>query len=312
MKVLVVDDDVVCRLAVQAMVRTLGYECVTANDGRAAWDLLNREPIDILVTDWEMPYLSGVELCQKVRAELTRHVYVIVATQFGSLDRARVGMLAGADDYLTKPTGMDEMQLRLIAAERVIRLHRTLEQATQDLRSVARRDPLTGLGNRRCLAEDLLVMGSRAQRYGQAFSIALFDIDYFKAFNDRYGHQQGDEALAAVADVITRTNRVSDTSYRYGGEEFLCLYPEQSAEAASRVVERIRANVAALNIPHEGGLPGYPLTLSAGIADLSLASPDAQFVVRMADTALYEAKRLGRNRVEVEASLVTSDGRVGN
>lgn len=306
MRVLVVDDDVVCRTAVKAMVQTLGFDCVTAADGRAAWHLMQREPIDVLVTDREMPYLDGVELCQLVRAELSTHVYVILATQFGSVDQAREGMLAGADDYLVKPTRLDDLRLRLIAAERVNVLHRALEHTNQELRTVARRDALTGLGNRRCLAEDLLGMGARAKRYGRGFSIALLDIDYFKAFNDEYGHQQGDEALKSVAQVIRDTIRTGDSCYRYGGEEFLCIYPEQSVQGAAIVVERIRVNVAALGIAHVGGVAGCSVTLSAGIAELSPANPDAQGVVRAADTALYAAKHLGRNRVEFEAPVVSN------
>ena len=310
MRVLVVDDDLVCRLTVEAMVNTLGHDCLTASDGRAAWDLMQAESIDVLVTDWEMPYLSGIELCHRVRSELTSHVYVILATQFASLEQAREGMLAGADDYLIKPTRLDDLQLRLIAAERVNDLHRALEHTNQELRAVARRDPLTGLGNRRCLAEDLRVMGARAARYGQEFSIALLDIDYFKAFNDEYGHQQGDEALRAVADVMRSTVRSGDSCYRYGGEEFLCIFPEQDVHSASVVVERIRNGVAALQIPHSRGLPEHPVTLSAGIAQLSGPDPDPQRVVRAADTALYESKRLGRNRVELQIPQLGAESRL--
>ncbi len=300
MKVLVVDDDTVCRVSLEAMVRTLGHDCATAVDGREAWELLQTQQTDVLITDRDMPYLDGVQLCELLRAELsTRHVYIIVATGFGSLTEAREGMLAGADDYLVKPIALDALRLRMIAAERVITLHRTLEHTNQELRVVARRDALTGLGNRRALTEELAVMANRMSRYQHRFTMALLDIDNFKAFNDRYGHQMGDEALTSVAKVLQSMLRAGDTCYRYGGEEFLCVYPEQSAASARIAVERLRGCVADLAIPHAGGVAGGVLTLSAGIAEMGPNGPDAQQTVRAADTALYAAKRLGRNRVEL-------------
>lgn len=313
MKVLVVDDDPVCQLGLEAMVRALGHECLVALDGRAAWNIMQAEQIDLLITDREMPHLDGVQLTKRVREELTSgHVYVILATAYGSLDQAREGMIAGADDYLVKPIQLDDLQLRLIAGERVNALHRTLETANQELRVVARRDGLTGLRNRRCLAEDLVVMADRMHRYGHRFSLALLDVDNFKGFNDLYGHQKGDEALKALAEVMQAMSRGGDTCYRYGGEEFLCIYPEQSIAGAEVAVERLRTHVAALAIPHEGGVADGALTLSAGISEMSEESGmDAKEAVRAADMAMYEAKKLGRNRVEVAIPSLSRLPRTG-
>ena len=305
-RVLAVDDDPVSRICVEAVLQDLGHECLVAADGREAWELLQRTAVDVLVTDRQMPHLDGLQLVDKVRQLKSGHVYIVLLTGLGSAFQAREGMLAGADDYLVKPVRPDELELRLIAAERTITLHRALERSHQELRTLARRDSLTGLGNRRSLTEDLAVMADRSARYGHRFSIALLDIDHFKDYNDRYGHLGGDEALRKVADVMRASSRTGDTTYRFGGEEFLCIYPEQSAEGALAGVERIRAGVAELALPHGEPGTGDILTLSAGIAEVVSGEIDPAVFVQAADTALYEAKRRGRNRVEVAPAPVPS------
>ena len=306
MKVLAVDDDRVTRIYIEAVVQDLGHDCIVAADGREAWELLRRTPFDVLVTDREMPYLDGLQLVDKVRQLDTGHVYVVLLTGLGSTAQAREGMLAGADDYLVKPIRPEELELRLIAAARTITLHRALERSHQELRVLARRDALTGLGNRRSLTEDLTVMVDRSRRYGHRFSIAMLDIDHFKAYNDLHGHLGGDEALRQVAEVLRRTSRAGDTVYRFGGEEFLCIYPEQSAEGALAGVERIRSGVAQLALAHGGSDVAKVLTLSAGVAEVPLGDVDPAHFVQAADNALYEAKRRGRNRVEVALPPLTA------
>jgi diguanylate cyclase (GGDEF)-like protein len=300
MKVLVVDGDAAYRTALETTILGLGHECLTASEGRAGWELLKHFRFDVLIADCELPLLDGVHLCQRVRTELeSGHLYVILATAPGSWEQARESMLAGADDYLVKPIQEDSLALRLIGAERLIGLHRSIEGANQELRTLARRDALTGLGNRRCLTEDLTVMSDRMRRYGHRFSVALFDIDNFRAFNEMYGHEQGDAALKAISIVLDATSRAGDTCYRYGGEEFLCVYPEQSPERAHIVVQRLRARVALLGIPHRRGAAGGVITVSAGIAEMSAETMTAQHAIQAADMALYQAKKLGRDRTEL-------------
>ncbi len=309
MRVLVVDDDPVCRLLLDAMVRSFGHECLVAADGSQAWQLLHGEPVDVLVADRDMPGLDGLRLCRMVRSELiSRHVYVILATSFGSVDQAREGMLAGADDYLVKPTLPSDLELRLIAAERVTALHRRTREAHEELRTLARRDPLTGLGNRRLLAEDLVVVADQMRRYGRRCAVAMLDIDRFKTYNDEFGHQRGDEVLRSVARVVLALSRVGDMYYRYGGEEFLCLYPEQSTAGALAAVERLRAGVARLALPGPSAAAGGIVTLSAGVAEIDPGDADPHRAITAADRAMYEAKRLGRNRVEVTPAASRASG----
>jgi two-component system chemotaxis response regulator CheY len=162
----------------------------------------------------------------------------------------------------------------------------------------ARRDPLTLLGNRLRMDEDLAAAAARVERYGQTYCVALFDIDYFKSYNDTFGHLAGDEALRRVAQVLGSSVRSGDMAYRYGGEEFLVLLPEQTLAGASEAVERTRAAVEALALPNPSKRPSASLTVSAGIAESSAASPlDVVGWLGRADVALYQAKGGGRNRV---------------
>ncbi len=184
-------------------------------------------------------------------------------------------------------------------------LYESLSDAKRQLESQrdleygrARRDALTNLGNRLRLEEDLSVLHARAQRYGHTYSLVLCDVDYFKAYNDHYGHPAGDTVLATVAETLTTSVRRGDAVYRYGGEEFLILLPEQEEEEAYAAAERLRAAVQARLLPHEARPDLDIVTISAGVATLHGASlPEIRDVIAEADAALYHAKAAGRNLV---------------
>jgi len=251
-----------------------------------------------VITDRVMPDMDGLELCQRIRRGTANgsYTYVVVASGLGDDADARDGMLAGADDYLAKPLRRAQLELKLIAAERVRELHQRLECLNTELRVAARRDPLTSLGNRLQLTEDLESLADRARRYGHRYSLALLDVDHFKQYNDRYGHQAGDVALQAVADVLRTHTRTGDAAYRYGGEEFLCVFPEQNSDTAVIAAQRMLDAVRRRAIHHVGN-PHVVVTLSAGIADLGGDDTDVDRVLRRAEEALYEAKDAGRNCV---------------
>jgi diguanylate cyclase (GGDEF)-like protein/PAS domain S-box-containing protein len=173
-----------------------------------------------------------------------------------------------------------------------------MSDAADELTAIARRDPLTGLGNRRGLEEDLVLLEARVARYGQRYCMAMLDVDRFKSYNDTYGHQAGDKVLQAVAARLKDEARGGDALYRYGGEEFLCIFPEQSLATATQAVQRMRLGVAQLAVEHVANPPGV-LTVSAGVAKLdSDHTRSMSEVLKEADEALYRAKDLGRNRVE--------------
>jgi diguanylate cyclase (GGDEF)-like protein len=199
--------------------------------------------------------------------------------------------------------------LVIILLAGIVSLHRRLaEQRTQleglnlELTSLARRDPLTGVGNRRLLQDDLEVLEARVARHGHAYCMALLDVDHFKSYNDTSGHQAGDDVLRTVATELKHQGRGGDMLYRYGGEEFLYILPAQTLASGIAAAERMRRSVEHLAIPHDRNQAGV-VTISAGVAMLD---PDnirsAGEVLRDADQALYRAKELGRNRVEGAAS----------
>ena len=299
-RVLVVDDDGTCRLAMRAMVVALGYECVVAVDGGQAWRILQHRDVDVVIADRRMPGINGVQLCQLIRGQtLGRHVHIVLATAMKGRGQMLEGMLAGADDYLVKPVDMDELRLRLIVAHRITGVHRQLEQLNAELQIAAGSDALTGLGNRRSLEAQLTAAAGAVSRYGHRYGIAVIDVDHFKAFNDTYGHQCGDRALQAVASALLFEARAGDTWFRYGGEEFLGIYPQQTGQDARLAVERIRDRVALLAIPHAASPGRAVLTLSSGIAELTSSKPDIADAVHRADAALYRAKQNGRDTIEL-------------
>ena len=237
MRILIADDDATSRLMLKAMASKLGHECLVAEDGSTAWQLLSSGEIDVLLTDWMMPGVDGPELCRRVRDELSaQYVYIVLITGLGHPEQVLEGMSAGADDYLIKPVDPFAVQTRLVAAERATGLHRQvadfraqLEQANLELLDRSLTDALTGLGNRRRMEEDLARTHARALRIGRGFGLVLFDIDNFKLYNDHYGHLAGDEALRRVAQCLDKMARAGESVYRYGGEEFLLLLPDCSA-----------------------------------------------------------------------------------
>jgi len=315
MRVLVADDDTTCRLVLQATVEKLGHDCIVAMDGQDAWEKFEASSPDVLITDWMMPGLNGPELCRRVRErDDGGYTYVVLATSLGQHENVLVGMESGADDYLTKPISPFDLRTRLIAARRVTDLHKQvarfhgeLERLNVELALQARTDPLTGLGNRLRLHEDLEAHHERAVRYGHAYCVALCDLDEFKRFNDTYGHLEGDHALRRVGQTLQLNSRGADGAYRYGGEEFVLVLTDTSMTRAVRAMERIRVAVEELAITHAGKLPVGVMTISVGIAAWDAASgaaPDELLAV--ADEALYQSKAKGRNRVTA-AGLVAVD-----
>ncbi len=300
MKILVVDDEPFSRRLIEAAVTRLGHDAMPAEDGEAAWRRFTQDTPEVLITDLVMPRVDGLELCRRVRADTRAdYTYIILVTALNDRRDVVRGMEAGADDYLIKPVDLFDLETRLIAAQRVTDLHAELARHRAQLAHLARHDPLTGLANRRSLEEDLEVLQARSRRYGHGFAVAMCDIDRFKAYNDTHGHQAGDQALRAVATAIVGELRLGDGVYRYGGEEFLLVLPEQTLETGQIAVERVRGAVEQLAIKHAATGLGV-LTLSAGITAYRPGdATTAEELLQQADAALYRAKSAGRNRIAV-------------
>jgi two-component system chemotaxis response regulator CheY len=306
MRVLVADDETTTRLLVKAVVQKLGHECLVANEGDRAWALLQSTPIDVLITDWMMPGLDGPELCRRIRARPAdnAYTYTILATVMSARADVLAGMQAGADDYLIKPLDPFDVQTRLVAAERVTALHTELaevriqlQRLNGELAQEARTDPLTQLGNRLRLREDLQILHARAQRHARPYSIAMCDLDNFKAYNDAYGHPQGDQALQHIAAILAADQRAGDTAYRYGGEEFVILYADEHLPGAVTAANRLRQTIENLAIAHTGNRPYGILTISLGVATYEPGhNQTAAAILELADQPLYSAKQRGRNQ----------------
>ncbi|MCA1687813.1 MAG: diguanylate cyclase [Actinobacteria bacterium] len=304
--ILIAEDDAVSRTILRRSVEKFGHECLAAEDGKKAWELYRETPeVDVIISDWMMPGMDGLELCRSIRGEeRDGYTYFIFLTALGDKDHLLTGLKAGADDYLSKPLDRDELQVRLISASRVTTLHRRLAYQNEELERLnrklfeqSREDSLTHLGNRLQLREDLETLSAQAERYGHSYCAMLCDVDFFKAYNDTYGHLAGDEVLKRVADVISENLRGGDMAYRYGGEEFLIILPEQSLESAVSTADRLRRAVEDLGISHEKNRPGV-VTISLGVAALPAGKPkSADALLKEADEALYRAKESGRNRV---------------
>ena len=302
MKVLIAEDEHVPRVILRRTLEKLGHECLVAEDGLKAWEMYQNTPeIDVVISDWMMPGIDGLELCCRIRAaKRDGYTYFIFLTSLGDKSHLLSGMQEGADDYLAKPLDRDELQVRLIAASRVTSLHRQLNEQRTALYEQARRDPLTQLGNRLSLNEDLEVLRGRVERYGHSYCVVLCDVDCFKLFNDTHGHLAGDEVLRVVANTLAKNSRSGDAVYRYGGEEFLIIMPEQPLELAAVAVEYVRQSVEELAIPHDANKPWEVVTISAGVAALlSGENKSTDALLKEADTALYRAKESGRNRAAV-------------
>lgn len=306
MRILLAEDDAVSRLILRRALERFGHECVVVIDGEEAWAVYESRRFDVVISDRQMPGMDGIELCRRVRGEAgSPYTYFVFMTALDEKAHFLEGMEAGADDYLTKPIDMDELQARLIAAGRVTSLHKRLLEQNAELERLskvsheaARTDALTRVGNRLRLREDLEALVARSRRYGHRYAAALCDIDEFKRYNDRYGHLDGDEVLRVVAHTIEDQLRAGDALYRYGGEEFLVILPEQQLAGAALAMERVRRAVEGLAIPHAArATPPPVVTLSAGIALLDPEAVDTDEWLRRADEALYRAKAGGRNRV---------------
>lgn len=294
-KVLVVDDDPAMLRLLAHWLEHAGYPVTTASDGQQAMLAIDAECPQILVTDWEMPYCDGIDLCKWVRSRKTPHyVYTIFVTIRTALTDMVKGLEAGADDFIKKPLDRDELLARMRAAVRVLELE-------QRLSLLAKCDPLTGLPSKRTLNEFLQREWARAARHHFPLSCVMLDIDYFKRVNDTYGHPAGDEVIRQVADVLQQHCRSSDIVCRYGGEEFCVLMPETDEGGAAIWADRIRERIGKLKIAL--GETQLSVAVSCGVAQRAADTRGPDSLIDMADQALLVAKRSGRDRVITWRSL---------
>jgi len=297
MGILIAEDDAVSRRMLEATLKKWGYDVVVTEDGDKAWEVLQREDAPRLaILDWVMPGLHGPQICRAVRSlGDQRYVYLLLLTAKSEKEDLVKGLEAGADDFLTKPFDAEELRARLRAGIRILDLQETLRvQATHD--------SLTGLWNRGATLDLLRRELSRGERQGTPVTVIMADIDHFKQVNDMYGHLTGDMVLREVAHRLSSAVRGYDVTGRFGGEEFLIVFPGCTAQNAILQAERLRARI--LKEPVDTPEGPIPVTLSLGVAASEpVTEVDPDLLLRAADTALYRAKSRGRNCVELATAV---------
>ncbi len=291
-KVLLVDDQLL----------NLAFACAVLEDmciplqascGKEALQLALSERPDLILLDVRMPNMDGFEVCRQLKLNpSTAHIAVIFLTALDEQADEELGLNLGAIDYISKPFKPAILRAR-------VRNHLLTQRQRQQLEQHAQMYGLTGIYNRRKFDTSLEFEWQRMQVLQQPLSVLLIDVDFFKSFNDHFGHLAGDQALQKIANAIKcEMQRKGDTASRYGGEEFVCILPQTDRQGATQIAERIRHAVLALQIAHPKSVCGPWISVSIGAASLI---PDGKTTLKTllneADKYLYSAKNDGRNNV---------------
>jgi diguanylate cyclase (GGDEF)-like protein len=297
-RILVVDDEEIVRIRLGRALAAEGYMVDMASSGAEALGAMDKKTYDLVLSDMVMEDMDGLELLKKVNRKHPGIIFMIITGQ-GSLATAIESMRLGAFDYLLKPCDDSELKLRIQRGLKERRLLKKVEDQQKKLEQMAITDGLTGLYSRSYFMEAPEREFKHYNRYKSPLSFMMIDIDFFKRINDKFGHQVGDEVLKIIAKTIHSTIREADIIGRYGGEEFGIIQPKTDQGGAHRTGQRILSAVQ--QIPTGSKLPkkiSIPITVSIGIASCpngKIRSPT--HLISAADTALYEAKRTGRNRI---------------
>lgn len=296
-KLLVVDDQA---SNIQALYRCFAqdYQVFMATTAEQGLQVARQQRPDLVLLDLQLPDRHGFEVCTELQADAElRDIPVIFVTAHSDEATETQGLALGAVDFIHKPINPAIVRAR-------VRTHITLKTQADQLRHLAFIDGLTGLHNRRALDERLAQELRNGLRTAKPLALLLLDVDYFKPYNDHYGHQAGDLCLRNVAEVLRHGMlRPVDLAARYGGEEFACLLPDTPLDGAVAVAQRLRLGLQALAIPHAASIVSPSVTISIGVVGTASGpvTMEPAALLKAADQALYEAKRGGRNRVVGQA-----------
>lgn len=289
------------------LLENAGYRVTFAETGKNGIEIAEVEQPDVIILDVVLPDLDGFSVCSRIRQSSPLYIPVLMLTgQRIDIEDKIDGLTVGADEYLSKPFDERELLARITSLIRIREVVENLynrltdsERSYQALRQIALTDRLTGLYNRHYFAEEFHRQSALSQRYGAPLSCIMTDIDFFRDFNNCYGHPAGDWVLQEVARLMKESMREGDIIARYGGEEFIILLPMTEAEGAADLAERLREQVEQ-RIWENAAYGKLRITVSFGVAVFpSLDVETADLLVVCADRALYRAKNNGRNRVEV-------------
>ncbi len=303
-KVLVADDSAVYRKLIEQTLSQKSNSLIFAKTGHEAIALFAEHSPALVIVDWIMPDLSGIEICLHIRSKSqASYTYIIILTAKSEKESVVAGLAAGADDYLTKPFHGEELIARVGVGLRIVELHQQIQAKNRLLEELALTDALTGLPNRRAIEDWSTRQLSGAARHGFSFWVALADLDHFKTVNDTYGHDAGDTVLKKFSEILKANSRRSDICGRFGGEEFLLILTHATSEGAQALFERVRGEFEAAKFNFDGR--SVSVTASFGVAMYEgTQSADFSKLLARADAALYSAKHGGRNRIEMASTEV--------
>lgn len=298
MKILIGEDDPVYSRILEKTLAKWGYEVITCCDGSSVLEELEKENAPkLLMLDWMMPVIDGVEVCKTIRqAKKEPFIYIILLTSKDRKADIVEGLAAGADDYVIKPFHIEELQARLRAGRRILELQDRLISSREAMRTRATCDALTGILNRGAIMEVLTKKLSQAVRENSPLAVVMLDIDHFKQVNDKFGHMAGDAVLRETASRLQSSLRPYDEIGRYGGEDFLVILPGCDAMDALKQAERLRAFIGEKAMDTSEGM--ITVTISLGMTTINESTTETDLLVKIADKALYVAKNNGRNHVE--------------
>jgi two-component system, cell cycle response regulator len=301
MRILVAEDDLTARTILVGILKKWGSEVVAVKDGQAAWEVLQQpDSPRLVILDWMMPGLDGLEVIRRARVQFVEQPpYIILLTSKDEKSDIISGLEAGANDYVRKPFNNEELFARIRVGQRTLELQTHLFTTQQTLAYLAARDPLTGIWNRRAIFDHFAKELARARREehlipSSDLSVGFIDIDHFKQINDQFGHQTGDEVLVGIAQTLQSNLRPYDSFGRIGGDEFLVVAPGSSRENCQQLFTRILTAIAAWKLTRAAG--EVSVTVSIGVTSVN-AEKSLDELLETVDSAMYRAKREGGNRV---------------
>ena len=299
--VLIVDDEVGVRDSMHEFIEMAGYNSTMASSAEEAIKLLQKNNIQVVITDIMLPGMGGLELTKLIKRDFNSDV--IVMTGYSGDYSYEEAINMGASDFVIKPVRLEELLLRLKRVLKERELSQERVRMMEKLQRLAITDGLTKLHNSRSFYSQLEVEVDRFNRYKHPLSLLLLDIDHFKQYNDNFGHLEGDKVLVKISQLIRSCLRKLDTAYRYGGEEFTVILPETSCEEAELVAERIRTTIQTEKFKPRNAKE-LSITISIGTTQYDAEEQLSTFIQR-ADKAMYLSKQNGRNQV---TALVAEEG----